>query len=115
MAFSVDASTQSTYGTANPHTVNHACAVGADLLVLRIFVNGITARTGGSPTYAGISLTDSSQGFVFQSAGECGVEVWYLAAPSSGTNQLSIPNSGALNIQASITSYTVGAGNAAVY
>lgn len=111
MAFTIDTSTQGTYGTSDPHDTTHTCAANADLLVLRIFINGTTARTGGAPTYNSQALTDSGQGFVFFSGGECGVEVWFLIDPPTGSAYtLSIPNTGAAGLDASITSYFAGSG-----
>jgi hypothetical protein len=112
MSWSLDTSTQGTYGITNPQTVSHTCASTAKLLVVTLFVNGNTARTGGAPTYNGTPMTDSGEGFVVHT--ECGVEVWYLVNPDTGSSYtVSVPNSGALNLDVSVASFipTSGAGN----
>jgi len=106
MTWAVDTSTQGTYGTSNPNTLSHTCSASTKLLVLAIFVNGTTARTGGAPTYNGTPMTDSGQGFVFLSGGEAGVEVWYLIEPDTGSSYtVSVPNTGAVNCDLSVTSF----------
>ena len=58
MTWTLDTSTQGTYGNNNPATANHSCSANTRLLVVALFVNGSTARTGGAPTYNSVELTD---------------------------------------------------------
>jgi len=105
MAWTLDTTTQGTYGSGNPNTVSHTNSANATLLVVVLFVNGTTARTGGAPTYAGQALTDSGQGFVFDTGGEAGVEIWYKLDPATGTNTVSVPNTGAVSFDISVMSF----------
>ena len=108
MSWTVDTSTQDTYGVADPHQVEHVCAASAKLLVVNIFVNGATARTGNGPTYGGQAMLDSGLGFIYHT--ECGVETWYLINPPTGANNIVVQNDNTLNIQISATSYIPSSG-----
>jgi epidermal growth factor receptor substrate 15 len=113
MTWTLDASTPGTYQATNPNTVSHTCAASADLLVAVIFVNGNTARTGGAPTYNGTTMTDSGEGFVVHT--ECGVELWYLINPDTGSSYtVSVPNSGAINFDISVMSFIPSEGSNAL-
>lgn len=104
MGWLVDATTQSTYGSGDPHTVNHTCASDCCLIVVMMFVSGTTARTGGTPTYNGDNLTDCGEGQVF--GDECGCELWYRINPDTGGSyQISVPNTGNASMQLSVISF----------
>jgi hypothetical protein len=79
-----------------------------------LFIDGTAARTGGAPTYNSVTMTDSGAGFVFNDPGECGVEVWYLLSPDTGSSYaVNVPNSGALLFDISVTSWIPSVGGAA--
>jgi len=115
MSWTADTPTQGTYGSTAPFTVAHTCSTNAKLLVVVVFVNGTTARAGGALTYNGATMTDSGQGFVFDTGGECGVEIWYLVDPDTGSSYtVSAPNTGtAVNMDLSVMSFVPSAGGAA--
>ena len=46
--------------SASGRDLSYTCGAGATLLVLGIVVDGLTARTGGAPTYNGVALTQAS-------------------------------------------------------
>jgi len=76
--------------TANPITGSFACGVNAEALVVMIFYAGNAQRTGGSPTFNSVGMTQ-----VESTAGVTEVlcEMWYLLAPpTSGSYTVSIPN-----------------------
>jgi len=109
MTWTLDTSTLSVRGTDDPFTLQYTCASSAELLVLAIFVDGNTTRTGGAPTYNGDPMTDSGQGFVVHT--ECGVEVWYLINPDTGAEYtISIPNTNTLSCIISAASFIPSAG-----
>lgn len=112
MAWTLNASTQGTYGATDPQTLVHTCSAATRLLTLTIFVNGNTTRTGGAPTYNSVPMTDSGHGFVVHT--ECGVEVWYLISPPTGSSYtVSVPNTNIVNCDLSVTSWEPSAGGAA--
>lgn len=76
-------------GDSNPLTVSVTPTSGATLLVLTIVTYFSTARTGGAPTFNGVALTQVG---TVEAAEETNVEMWYLANPSIGTYNVSIPN-----------------------
>lgn len=113
MTWTLDASTQGTYQATDPNTVSHTCSAATKLLVVVLFVNGSTTRTGGAPTYNAKAMTDSGQGFVVNI--ECGVEVWYYINPDTGGSySVSVPNNGALNFDISAMSFEPSASGAAL-
>ena len=106
MAHTFDAKKRVT-GTANPLLVPHTCGSGATLLVLSLVVKTTTQRTGGNPSYNGVAMTKVD---LTRVAGEENCEMWYLADPSIGTYNVSIPNVGALTLHAITSSYKAQSG-----
>lgn len=91
MAWSVDNAAQGSYNSSNPDTVSITIASTAKLLVVTRWTNGNTAPTGGAPTAGGQTMSDSGQGYIVDT--ECGVQIWYLVNPPTGTNiSISVPN-----------------------
>lgn len=107
---------------SNPATSNYTCGSGATLLVVGIVVAGEVSRSGGSPTYNGVSLTqaDETRKTAQQFSGtvrglligpETSCELWYLLVPDTGSAlQLSIPNPASLTLHVQISSYSVPSG-----
>ena len=106
MAHAFDAKNRVT-GTANPLLVSHTCGSGATVLVLSLVVKANVARTGGAPSYNGVTMTQVG---TTQIATETNCEMWYLANPSIGTYNVSIPNAGAKTLYAITSSYKAQAG-----
>ena len=105
MSWILDAKTQGTYQSANPNTVNHTCGEQARLLVISLFVTGTTARTGGSPTYNGVAMTQGNS-FYFTAGGDGGVEQWYMIYPPTGSSYtISVPNSNSITFDISAASF----------
>src|SRR4030042_2065518 len=78
--------------TASAATANYTCGANAEVLVVMILYAGVTARTGGAPTYNGVALTqaESRQGVT-----EASCELWYMLAPPTGSAySINVPNSG---------------------
>lgn len=114
MSWSLDASQQGTYGSGNPFTQSITMGSAPAIVIAVLFINGTTARTGGAPTIGGNTMTDSSHGFVFDSGGECGVEIWYKIEPGAGSQTLSVPNTGGVSMDVSIMSFNSTGGSASV-
>lgn len=88
---------------ANPATGTFACGANATLLTLGMIYGGNSARTGGRPTYGGVSGTqaDATRGVT-----ECLAELWYWISPTVGqTKLISVPNAGGLNLDIFVSSY----------
>ena len=77
------------FSSANPATVEVTPTSGATLLVVGIVTYLNITRTGGAPTFNGDTLTQVGS---VETASESNVEMWYLADPSIGTFDVSIPN-----------------------
>lgn len=94
-AHSFGVSAQNNTLQLNPSTFSFTANSTSTVLILHIMNNGTTARTGGAPTYGGVSMTqlDSTR-----SAVESTIEVWYLLGPPTGANTMSIPNVGLLTL-----------------
>ena len=111
MAFTLGNVGQSTYGTTNPNVLSFTCNTGAKLLVCFLF-NNDAERTGGDPTYNSLPMTDSGAGYVIHT--ECGISIWYLIDPPTGSAyDISFPNSGGSNIQISAACFIPAAGKTA--
>lgn len=50
--------------------MNYTCGAGTTLLTLAICVGGLTARTGGAPTFNGVAMTQADQNRYYAGSGE---------------------------------------------
>lgn len=80
---------------------------GETVLVLLLKTVGGTDRTGGSPSFAGLTMTQANTTQKAAASPECGAELWYLLNPPVGAAACVIPNAGALTIF-----YTLATGKA---
>jgi hypothetical protein len=88
MAHTFDTKTQIN-GSTNPFTLSYTCGTGTTLLVLSIS-SVASVRSGGSPTYNGITMTPIYTGIT---NGNYYLDMYYLVNPSTGSAyQISIPN-----------------------
>ena len=91
-------------------TLSYTCGAGATLLVLGIVVDGLTARTGGAPTYNGVALTQASIN-AQAVAGETTVELWYLLSPPTGAAyNLAVPDDNNVYLTLEASSYKAQSG-----
>jgi hypothetical protein len=80
---------------------------GETVLVLMLKAVGATNRAGGSPTFAGLTLTQANSTQKAATTPEASAELWYLLNPPIGSWTCTIPNTGALTIF-----YTLATGKA---
>ena len=67
--------------TTGAGTIAYTCGANAEVLAVMVCYAGTAARTGGTPTYNSIGLTQAeSRMGVTQTS----VEMWYLIAPPVG-------------------------------
>lgn len=98
MALTLDASaripaTADTVSTSNPVTGSFTCPAGTEALVLMVHVAGNADRTGGAPTYNGVSLTQRDETRGNSTGYEAGLEAWDLLDPPTGSSYtISVPN-----------------------
>jgi len=96
------------FRNVNPATIEITPTSGATVLVLGIVVYGSTGRTGGAPTFNGDTLTQVG---TVETATESNVEMWYLADPSIGTYDVSLPNTNSRNMYIVASVYKAQAGH----
>ena len=100
-------------GTSNPQTLSYTCGTGVKLIVLGIVTAGATIRTGGAPTYNGMTMTQAD---VNRSATETCAELWYLLNPPTGAAyNISAPNTGVKTVYLLASSYIPPSGYEYVY
>ena len=114
MTWALDTSTQGTPDTTDPHVTSHTCSAATKVLVVAIFFRDTTPRAGGAPTYNAAPMTDSGQGFVAPTE-NASVELWYLLDPSTGDNNISVPNTNLVTMNVSAMSFEPSVGNNAVF
>lgn len=108
MAYTFGKNSTRTSSTGNPiTTASFSVIAGETVLVLLLKVNGGTNRAGGSPTFAGLTLTQANSTQKAAASPETSAELWYLLNPPVGTWTATIPNTGALTIF-----YTLATGKA---
>ena len=103
-------------GNANPLDNAYTCGAGTTLLVVAIAADAASSgstyvRTGGAPTYNGVTMEQAGTTRVYSTTGEVAVEIFYLIDPPTGSAYtVSIPNTrpNALYVQRS--SYKAGTG-----
>lgn len=84
---------------ANPATVALTCGAGTTVLWLGIVVGGTTQRTGGAPTYNGVTMTQIGSKLNAGGTPETYTEHWYLLDPPTGSSyNISVPNSNTRNL-----------------
>lgn len=87
-----------TSSTSNPITRSIVVPATDTVIVLLLKVNGGTDRTGGSPSWNGVTMTQANQTQKAAASPEAGCELWYLLNPTPATANVSIPNAGGLTI-----------------
>lgn len=97
-------------GNGSPSARAYDCGTDATLLVLTIVGAGTTQRAGGAPTYNGVAMTQADQTRGGATNYETSAELWYLIDPPSGSNMISVPNTGAITLYATASSYSAGDG-----
>ena len=103
MGFTFGAKSQINISTVNPVVLSHTTIANTKLLVIGIMTKTTVVRTGGSPTYNGVTMTQVGSTMI--GSAECTAELWYLSAPSIGTYNVSVPNTGVLIITVIASSY----------
>lgn len=88
-------------GTGNPQTLSVTVNPGDTVLAVMIVVVGATLRTGGAPSWNGITLTQAGSTQQAATSPETSVELWYLENPKPAVANVSVPNSGALTVRVS--------------
>lgn len=100
MAINFDISTGTAVSATNPLTWSHTCT-GSDLILWVTVYRGVAGTISGV-TYNGVSMTNvSSLAVVAQE-----VSLWYLIAPATGSNTVSVTGSGTAQIGGVSASYT---------
>ena len=98
-------------GSSNPLTSAYTCGASAKLLVLGIVTGGSVQRSGGSPTYNGVVLTQADETRQYITNPETSCELWYLTEPTvSSAVTISIPNPTSLTLHIQASSYNVASG-----
>lgn len=110
MAHTFDTSAQLVASTATSATLSYTPGAGSTVLVLGIALVNTTARTGGAPTFAGLTMTQAGTTQITGGA-IASTELWYLIDPPSGVAaNIVVPNTGALNITLVASTYKAAPG-----
>jgi len=106
MALTYDAKAASSYtgDASNPVVVSMTLAATATVLIVGIVTPTTATRGGGAPTWNGTALTQVGSNVV--GSGECNTELWYKLAPGTGgPYNISVPNTGTLNLYVGAVSF----------
>ncbi len=107
MATSLDTKNQA-FGATNPLTLSYTVGVAGKLLVVGLGIGSTTARAGGAVTFNAVAMTQAGSTLI--AAAEVGCELWYMLNPPTGAAyNISVPNTGLLNIRLMASSYVAGA------
>ena len=101
--------------TGTSISLAYTAGAGATLLILGLSIVGITARAGGSPTFAGIPMVQAAPTQVTGGT-TASCELWYLTNPPTASAQnIVVPNTGALNVSLVASTYSAAAGLTSVF
>ncbi len=93
---------------ANPITADYTCGANAKILIVMVLYAGNVQRTGGSPTYNNVAL---SQAESLAGVTEAVCELWYLQNPPTGSAlPISIPNTNTVTAWVYVVSVNAAAG-----
>jgi hypothetical protein len=107
MAILKDAVSAGTVTSGQTISWSHTCAaVTLDTILLVIVGYSRITTQVSTLTYNGVSLTTLSSNPV--QASNCGVEMWWIKAPTAGSNTIAVTmtNANATNLEACAVSYT---------
>src|SRR5262245_30666466 len=108
MAHTFGKNSTRTSSAGNPiTTASFSIVAGETVLVLMLNAQSATSRAGGSPTFAGLTMTQANSTQKAAASPEASAELWYLLNPPVGSWTCTIPNTGALTIF-----YTLATGKA---
>lgn len=109
MAHSYGTNSARASSAGNPITTASFTTSALDtVLVLMLKTVGATNRSGGSPTFAGLTMTQANSTQKAAASPEASAELWYLLNPPVGSYAATIPNTGSATIK-----YTIATGRAA--
>src|SRR3990167_960174 len=94
--------------TTSAATGSYTCGTDAEVLAVQIMYAGVTARTGGAPTYNGVALVqvESRRGVT-----EASCEMWYmLSPPVSQSLKVLVPNDNARTMWVYVASANAAVG-----
>lgn len=100
MAIAFDATSEGTVG-ADP-SWSHTCS-GADRLL--IVLTGRTTDVVAGVTYNGVAMTSITE-TTYPGSGYAGLQLWYLVAPSTGSNTIAVDSGGNNGVSGFATSFT---------
>jgi hypothetical protein len=83
----------------------------ARVMVAGIVNATVSARSGGAPTYNGVSFTLVGS---IKGVAECNTELWYLLDPATGSNSFALANTKTSNTRTIVSVYA-GATNCVFY
>lgn len=89
-------------------SASYTCGANARVLVVMVLYAGVTARTGGAPTYNSVGLTQAE---TRQGVTEASCELWYLIDPPvSQSLTINVPNDNGRTMWVYVASGNAGAG-----
>ena len=102
MAFTYALGRVRTSSAGNPITFSYTVAAGDSVIGLLLKTSAATDRAGGAPTWGAETFTQAATTQKAAASPEAGCEAWYLLNPEPSTQTLTIPNTGALTILATV-------------
>ena len=98
MAHTFDTSSSVAGQTGTSITLSHTVAAGASIICVGLICNSNTARAGGAPTFAGLTMTQAGTRQVATGGAAVATELWYYVTPPTGANNIVVPNTGAISV-----------------
>lgn len=91
-----------TSSAGNPITFSYTVAAGDSVVAVLLNVQSATNRAGGALTWGSTTLTQANSTQKAAASPEASAELWYMLNPTPGTQTLTIPNTNAATIFATV-------------
>lgn len=117
MGHTLDTSLYFDFGATNPGVVSYTVGSGTTVLILMLSIRDSAPsddRSGGAPTYNGVTMTQAGTATKAASSPETSNEIWYLLNPATGAHNFSVPNGGTISgLAGCAVSFKAGGGTSA--
>lgn len=106
MALAFDASAIKAFTAGSPVTFSHTCTGSDRILIVFVWDTAGTSHGTTGVTYNGVSMTQIGTAQTHPTTGVSSTSAWYLIAPATGSNTISIATTTAGSTAAVAMSYT---------
>lgn len=106
MALAFDASSIKAFTAGSPVTLSHTCTGSNRILIVFVFDSAGSTHGTTGVTYNGVAMTQIGTAQTYPSGAVSSTSAWYLIAPATGVNTISVATTTASSTSIISMSYT---------